>query len=238
MTPVAAAICAVLTSTAADGEPPALRSEKPRFAATARSAAAFVPPGWSLERVVQGDLNRDGRPDLAAIVKGADPHCIVHIDGIAEPLDTNPRVLIVAFGQAGGYRLQLANSAVIPRLDDRYMDDPLNPDAFVIRGDILRLGLGFWRSMGGWTIYTSTLSFRWDGRRLRLIGFDRGSLQRNSGETETISANYLTGRARITTGSMEDDVQERTRWRPLVPRTDSLETIGDGLGFEPTLKPG
>jgi hypothetical protein len=92
--------------------------------------------------------------------------------------------------------------------------------------------------MGGWTTYTSTLSFRWNGRRLRLIGFDRESLQRNSGETETISANYLTGRARITTGSMEDDVQDRTRWRQLAPRADSLETIGDGLGFEPTLKPG
>jgi hypothetical protein len=233
MPPVAAAICVALSRVAAkEGEPPSLRQSKPPLPTSATTAAGFVPPGWTLERSVQGDLNRDGKPDIAAVLKGADPNCIVHIDGISTPLDTNPRVLLVAFGQAGGYRLHLANKAVIPRLDDRYMDDPLNPEAFAIRGDVLRLGLAYWRSMGGWTTWTSTLSFRWDGERLRLIGFDKESLQRNSGQTEVVSANFLTGRARITTGSMEDDVESRTRWRRLPARVESLERIGDGLSFE------
>ncbi|WP_305172792.1 hypothetical protein [Sphingomonas aurea] len=181
---------------------------------------------------MQGDLNRDGKPDIAAVLKGADPNCIVHIEGISTPLDTNPRVLLVAFGQAGGYRLQLANAAVIPRIDDRYMDDPFAPDALTIRGDVLRLGLSYWRSMGGWTTYTSTLAFRWDGARFRLIGFDKEALQRNSGETETLSANFVTARVKIVTGSMEDDVASKTRWQRTKQVPASLETIGDGLAFE------
>ena len=230
MLAAAAAICVALAKPY-DGDAPALLAPKLSMPAFASTAAAFVPEGWRVDRELRGDLNRDGRVDLVAVLKGNDPRCVVQIDDRSEPLDTNPRMLLVAFGSEAGFRLLLANSAVIPRVEDPYMDDPLNDLA--IRGGVLRLGLSSWRSMGGWTTFSSTLSFRWDGRRMRLIGFDRETLQRNTGETETLSVNYSTGRARVVIGSMQDDVADSTRWRQVAAAGVTLETIGDGMALEP-----
>jgi hypothetical protein len=145
-------------------------------------------------------------------------------------------VLLVAFGDAAGYRLHAANKAIIPRVEDPFMDDPLVADAFAVRGDVVRLVLSNFRSAGGWSTNSNTLSFRWDGGRFRLIGFDRETLRRNSGETELLSVNYLTGQAKITTGSMEDGVKDKVRARKLPPQPpQSLETMGNGLEFEPKL---
>ncbi|MDP1027038.1 hypothetical protein Q5H91_07430 [Sphingomonas sp. KR1UV-12] len=234
MTPLVAVICVALSQPVTDyfGDSPDLRTPKPTIPSSAATATGFVPRSWTLERAITGDLNRDGRPDLVAVLKGADPICVVRIDDATQPMDTNPRVVLVAFGGPNGYHLQLVNAAVIPRIDDRYMDDPFDPDALTIRGDVLRLGLRYWRSMGGWTTFTSTLAFRWDGTRFRLIGFDKESLQRNSGETETVSANFVTGRVKTVTGSMEDDVGSKTRWQKLRQAPTNLETIGDGFSFE------
>lgn len=234
----AAAICIALAQPSAPyaGEPPRLRLPKPMIPASARSAAGFAPAGWKVEQAIKGDLNRDGRPDLAVILRGVDPDCVVKTEGVASSIDTNPRVLLVAFAGRSGFELRSANAAVIPRMDDPAMDDPLTPDAFAIRAGVLRLGLTYWRSMGGWTSFSSTLSFRWDGRRLALIGFDRETLRRNSGETETLSVNFLTWQAEIVTGSMEDDVDDIRR-KVRIPDQNPvyLDAIGDGLEYEPRL---
>lgn len=219
------------------GDPPPLREPKPALPAAATSAKGFAPPGWIVEQTAEGDLNHDGRPDLVAVLRGTDPACIVPTEGGSNPLDTNPRLLLVAFGGAAGFALQTVNAGVIPRVDDPYMDDPLAEKGVVIRGDVLRLSVAFWRSMGGWTTYNSTLSFRWDGKRFPLIGFDRETLRRNTGETETLSINFVAARARVLKGSMQDDVADSTRWQRLpTQKPESLETIGDALAYEPKLK--
>jgi hypothetical protein len=233
----AAALCLAVQPGAdplADG-PPRLMEPLPNIAERARSPDRFVPAGWRMERTITGDLDRDGRTDLVAVIRGIDPNCIVPVESAAGTLDTNPRVLLVAFGTPSGFERRSVSARVIPRMDDPYADDPFNGDTLTIRAGVLRLGLTHWRSMGGWTTFSSTLSFRWDGRQVRLIGFDRESLQRNSGVTETISVNYLTGRAKLTTGSMEDDVDETTRWQQVAGDAPTLDTIGDGLAFEPRL---
>ena len=233
-----AAICIAASGPPApyEGEPPGLIAPKPKLPASAASAAGFAPRGWKVERAITGDLNRDGRPDLAVILKGTDPKCVVPTENAGGSPDTNPRLLLVAFAGKAGFTLQLANATVIPRTDDPYMDDPLNLDDFAIRGGVLRLALNFWRSMGGWTTYSSTLSFRWDGQRFPLIGFDRETLRRNSGETETLSVNYLTGRTVIAKGSIEDDARGTSRQQRIpVQKTASLETFGNGLDYEPKL---
>jgi hypothetical protein len=233
----AVALCIALSQPYA-GDLPALRAPMPKILSMAASAAGFAPPGWTVEHAVRGDLDRDGKPDLVVVLKGVDPRCIVRTENAAGTMDTNPRLLLVAFARKPGFALAGANAKVIPRIDDPYMDDPFNADALVIRNGALRLGLTFWRSMGGWTTYTSTLSFRWDGRRFALIGYDRETLKRNSGETETISVNFVTGRAKRTTGSMEDDVADSTRWKRLpAQKAPDLASIGDGLAYEPKLAP-
>jgi hypothetical protein len=208
----------------------------PWLPAEATSAARFAPQGWQVERHLTGDLNKDGRPDLVVVLKGADPACRVTTELASEPLDTNPRLLVVAFRTARGYTRRVASAAVIPRRNDPFADDPLEIGGLSIRNGVLCLRLGHWRSLGGWGTYSNKLSLRWDGAAFRLIGFDRDHLQRNSGETETLSVNFLTGKARIATGSMQDDVEEKVLWKA-VPRqaTANLETFGDGLEYEPKL---
>lgn len=237
MLPTIAAICVAARPPTEPyaGEPPRLSRPAPVIPRHGRSPAAFAPPGWRVERAITGDLNGDGRPDLAAVVRGSDPRCIVQADTPAGTLDTNPRAVLVALGTASGYALQAVNAHIIPRMDDPYADDPLTTDAFEIRDGVLRLGLNHWRSMGGWTTFSATFTFRWDGHRMRLIGYDRESLQRNSGETETISVNYLTGRAKQVTGSMEDDVDDTTTWHRVASSSAVFDTVGNGLEFTPTL---
>lgn len=238
MVPIIAAICiaAVQPKEEYQGEIPALREAAPIFPVHAASPAGFAPLGWKVEKTVKGDLNRDGRPDLALVLKGADANCIVQPDGKPDPMDTNPRAVLVAFGTHKGFVRQVVGSRVIPRIDDPYMDDPLNLDAFTIRRNVLRLGLTYWRSMGGWTTFSSTFSFRWDGNRMRLIGFDQDTTQRNSGETEQLSVNLVTGIVKTTKGSIEDDRARTVSTRRIPQKPEALETMDDGLGYEPKRK--
>lgn len=228
------AICLAFTPSPEELSLPPITAPELRTAAS--SAADFAPSGWTVERTVDGDLDKDGQADLVIVLKGADPACLVWTDLTDEPMDTNPRLLVVAFRRGGEYKLHSANIAVIPRREDPYTDDPLEIGGLEIRGGVVRLRLGHWRSMGGWGTYSNILSFRWDGKAFPLIGFDRDHLQRNTGETEKLSVNFLTGRARTVSGSMEDGVKDKVVWKNLADRqAPTLETIGNGLEFEPKL---
>ena len=212
---------------------------EPTLPVTAPSAAGFAPAGWRVEREIRGDLNKDGRPDLVAVLKGVDPGCVIRTELSSEPMDTNPRLLLVAFGTPQAFTRQVANTAIIPRQEDPFVDDPLDNGDLSIRAGVLRLKLGHWRSAGGWGTYTNALAFRWDGSAFRLIGFDKDHLQRNSGETEKLSVNFLTRRARIATGSIADDAAEKAIWTTVTGASPPpLETFGDGLSFEPELRTG
>lgn len=234
MTPLAAAICTATAPVAADAPPDVPGVVWPTLPQTAASAEAFAPRGWRVEKAIVADLDGAGAPDLVAVLRGDDPACRIARD-TGHTLDTNPRLLLVArAASGGGYRLALANRQVIMRVDDPYMDDPLDPaTGLAVANRVITLKLTYFRSAGGWTTWGTTLRFRWDGQRFATIGADRNEVRRNSGETEDVSANYLTRRLRLDTGSIEDDVATRTRWLPLTKRASSLEAIGDALLFDP-----
>jgi len=202
------------------------------------TAEGFVPKGWSLEIQARGDLNGDGRDDLALVLRDHDPRNIIdNTDGLGPPrFDTNPRILAVAFGEGDGYRLALANHTLIPRPDNPVLDDVLSENGGVsIQRDTLRVRLHLFASAGGWTTALSTFTFRFQNDRFELIGYDRSEVQRNTGGTMAISVNYSTGRMSRTTGSIAHD-RSKTSWRRLPKRPLlTLEQIGDGLDFDPTL---
>ncbi|MGO4128938.1 hypothetical protein AB4Z01_31400 [Inquilinus sp. YAF38] len=210
----------------------------PALPRQAASAEGFVPPGWQLEAQAKGDLDGNGKADLAFVLHATDPKNVVaNPEGLGvDSLDTNPRILAVAFARAAGYELAMENHALIPRRTDPVMDDPFDSVAAsgleVARGT-LRLRLGVFASAGSWSMSTTTMTFRWQGGRFELIGYDRTETNRGSGEIEGLSINYLTRRAKRSQGTIESDA-EKTRWETL-PRGPllSLDEVGDGLAFDP-----
>ena len=56
---------------------------------------------------------------------------------------------------------------------------------------------------------------------------------RNSGETEEVSINYLTGRKVLKTGTIESDAQKTTESRIARKPLIDLTAIDDGLMFDP-----
>jgi len=210
----------------------------PALPRQAASAEGFVPPGWQLEAQAKGDLNGDGAADLALVLQATDPKNVVaNPDGLGvDKLDTNPRILAVAFARNPGYELVLENHALIPRRTDPVMDDPFDSVAAsgleVARGT-LRLRLGVFASAGSWSMSTIATTFRWQNGRFELIGYDRTETNRGSGEIEGLSINYLTRRAKRSQGTIESDA-EKSRWETL-PRAPllSLDEVGDGLEFDP-----
>lgn len=197
------------------------------------SSDAFVPRTWKLEAKATGDLNGDKLPDAALVLHMADPANIIAKDwDPAQKYDSNPRMLVVLFGRkGGGYALAAADHQLIPRLENQNQDDPFDEVAIV--GRTLRVKMHLFMDAGGWEMGGSSFTFRWQDAAFRLIGFDRDSIRRNSGETKEISINYLTGRKVVKRGDIGTDKQ--TTQAMTIPKKPliALGNIGDGLTFDP-----
>jgi hypothetical protein len=208
----------------------------PALAARATSAKGFVPAGWVLEAAVDGDLDADGRADLALVLRADDPRNVVTHDGMGtSPFDSNPRILAIAFAErGGGYRLVAENHDLIPRPVEPIHDDPFDGEIAIARG-VLRIGLHFFANAGSWETFNADFALRWQNGRFELIGYDRVSVQRNTGEMDELSVNYSTRKVKLGEGSIGDD-RLKTRWTtlPFAP-LPTLDDIGDGLAFDPGL---
>lgn len=208
----------------------------PVLPARATTAEGFLPSGWRIEEQLSGDLNGDKRDDLVLVLRQQDPRNIVEHDGFGiSPLDSNPRMLAIAFaGPAGGYTLAAQNHTLItrheaPNLSDVFED---GPGVSIVRGT-LRTTLYFFSNAGSWSTGSASFTFRWQDGAFELIGYDNSSLMRNSGHTESLSINYATRRVRYTEGSIDSD-EDSVRWETLTsPRRWTLETVGDGSAFQP-----
>lgn len=220
-------------------DPPAVRY--PVLAAEAARVQDFVPRGWVLESSATGDLDGDGRPDLAFALHMADPANVLKNEGgfCGETIDTNPRILGVALARpGGGYRLVVQNHSLVPRRDNPCADDWFASDGemggglAIARGNVV-VTLGRFMSAGGWGMGRTVFTLRWRENALRLIGFDEENTQRNSGETASLSINYLTRKVRIAHGTIESDA-EKVRWTRLPGAgLPTIDAIGDGLDYDP-----
>jgi hypothetical protein len=59
-------------------------------------------------------------------------------------------------------------------------------------------------------IGTSSFAFRWQDGALRLIGYDRDAIIKNTGTTEKVSIDYPARRMVTTTGTMAGDIADST----------------------------
>lgn len=212
----------------------------PALPATAADAPGFVPPGWALEARQSGDLNGDGRADLALALHQADPRNVIPNEGgmCGDTIDTNPRILAVALAvPSGGYALAMQNHSLVPRYDnacaeDWFASDSLDGAGITIARGTLQVGLVNFMSAGGWSMGSSRFTFRLQQGALRLIGFDYLDVRRNTGEMTRLSVNYLTRKARIARGTTDSD-KESVRWSALPARPLlTIDQVGDGMEFD------
>ena len=212
----------------------------PPIPALAARAEGFVPSGWRIVLRTDGDMNGDGRDDLAMILRDADPKNVVKNDGFGPPaFDTNPYVLVVALRRPdGGYQLTAADHTLIPRATQPNIDDYLeDATPATIRRGVLRIGLRLFANAGGADLAQVTFSFRLEQGHLRLIGYDNNDVQRMSGETLDVSVDFLTRRVKTTKGRIDRDGGKVT-WSALPPAAPlTLERIGDGMDFDPLHPP-
>lgn len=211
--------------------PPVRYPDLPRHSA---SLSGFVPRGWKLTEKAVGDLNGDRIPDAALVLWMDDPANRIHPSyDPRHRYDTNPLMLVVVFGsKSGGYGLALANRKLIPRRVNPNQDPPFN--GVGIASGVLRVKMHEFLEAGGWRLGKNSFAFRWQDGALRLIGYDRDAIIKNTGATEVISVNYPARRMVVTTGTMAGDEPDQTKTvtltnKPLL----TLDQVGDGLMFEP-----
>jgi hypothetical protein len=205
----------------------------PDFPHHAASLAAFVPKGWKITDKAIGDLNGDHFPDAALAIWMDDPRNKIHPSYDPKTrYDTNPMMLIVAFGSRGGYDLAVANHTLIPRRENPNQNPPFN--GVSIANGVLRVKMHEFLEAGGWWLGKISFAFRWQDGALRLIGYDRDGIIKNTGATDVASVNYPARRMIVKTGTMAGEAPDETKTmtighKPLL----TIDEVGDGLAFDP-----
>lgn len=214
----------------------------PRIAERAATLDAFVPPGWRLEHRERGRLDGDDLEDALLVLRMDAPTNVVDNTGFGpDRFDSNPRMLVAVVGEVdGSWRRVMANHVLVPRPEAPVMDDFLSGDAssaLTIRPNrTWSVALHSWASAGTWSTRSVGYTFRLEDDCMRLIGYDEMHMHRGSGEITTTSANYLSGRAWVQPGSIEDDTPVPKRWTRLASKARvCIDDIGDGFSFGPQL---
>jgi hypothetical protein len=163
---------------------------------TFHSKPAFAaPPGWFVKSKATGDLDGDGKADIALVFEFQKATEETRPDSSKN--SGAPRILAVYLYQpaAGAYRLLLQNNTFIPRYGEGGMD-PEPFDGVDIRGKRLFVNIEFLR---GYIRYR----FRFQQGDLFLIGADSGGA--SGGMLSSFSANFLTGLAKAEKGPIDAD---------------------------------
>ena len=194
-------------SSIAFAEAPALASPLPAnigsLPANVGSLAALVPKGWEIEVKAEGDLNRDGRPDVALLLRQVDP------EKVMGDRNANPRQLVVALGVPGrSYRLLLQNQAFIAANDNPTIDDPF--ESLQIRKVSLYVPFHYWASAGSWMMGNTQYTFRFREGALHLIGTDSNWMHRATDEETSTSTNHLTGKESLRTSEAGGEYEKTT----------------------------
>lgn len=179
-------------------------ADYPAVAETGTKATDFIPQGWKTLGEAKGDLNGDKIPDAALAVIGTDSKFITKNEGLGtETFDTNPRMLIVLFGTKDGFKLAEKSNSFIAAADSPTMEEPF--DSVEIKNGVLQVKQHIFMNAGGWGTSNYTYKLRYQNGEFALVGADITSVQRNTGEMESRSYNFLTRKVKIGKGRTDSD---------------------------------
>jgi len=206
----------------------------PAIIETGKTVAAFIPKSCTVVKRVSGDLNGDGAMDAVVIIQGTSKKFLNKNEGFGGPVfDTNPRILFILFKEKGigGFRLAAQSNTFVVAPNSPVMTEPFQDMA--IKKGVLSLQFEEFYSAGSWSMSNRTYKFRFENEEFVLIGLDKTYVQRNTGETEIRSYNFLTGKVKTDVGMIDDSVKPKVEWRNFVLQPKmTLKTIPPPLTWE------
>lgn len=195
----------------------------------------FVPKGWVPLEAMQGDVNGDGRPDLLILMQGDDNRYRYMNEGLgSNEVNANARILVVALAsESGGYTRLVQNNVFVPPHDNPLMDEPF--ERMDIDKGVIKLAFRSWASAGSWGMAHYSYAFRYQNGRITLIGYDEYYRNRASGDEHIRSANFSTGKQKLTAVDGETG-KERVSWKEFeikpLPTLDNIKVDGLSLGTQ------
>ncbi|MGI9412176.1 MAG: hypothetical protein ACR2PM_00805 [Hyphomicrobiales bacterium] len=166
----------------------------PALPSTGASLSDLVPDGWSVKSQAEGDLNKDGRNDMAAVIERGEP--AEHARGCGRedyPSSAAPRILLIAVAGDGGYRLAASDASIVLRADEGGIwGDPFQ-SLEIVRGTVVlsHYAGSAWR----WGIVQR---FRFQNGDWYLIGHTDSSHHTVSRQAVEYDYNLSTGKVMIT----------------------------------------
>lgn len=138
----------------------------------------ILPEGWTCASN-NGDMNGDGIDDMAVI--------------FYPPKKEDNPILAVYWGKKDG-KFQLWNqfADMLMGQEDEFAIPEYSVE--VTKKGVLKLRHSIFHSAGGWAFTQYTKLFRYQQGDFYLIGSEEDTIIRNSGDTEEVSINYLTGK--------------------------------------------
>ena len=189
------------------------------------SVNELVPDGWQ-HKEAQGDLNKDGLPDLVVV---ATPDYVENLktrdDGYV--YNFNQPILAIYFGTAQG-QLQLWRQYddVIPADESENCSHEVNVE--ITGQGALRIAISLFCSAGSYGTSVDTYTYRYQNSDFFLIGMDNEEMRRNTGENTVVSENYLTWKRQVKTSNVFDEHIPSTEKWSRIPKKP-LEKLGTGL---------
>ncbi|MFB2538127.1 hypothetical protein [Acinetobacter sp. c3-l95] len=174
-------------------------------AAVPSDATTLVPSGWKVISHAIGDLNQDGLADIALIIQEDNiDKVLIDIATGEDVVNINPRRVIVALQQnvrePKRYRVVVDNARfILPKSDqDRpCLLDPLaetENNGLKIEKGVLKTSIQFMYSCGSQYMTQYGFTFRWQQRRMALIGLEFYQFHRITSHQKSVSINYSTQR--------------------------------------------
>lgn len=149
----------------------------------------------------RGDLNKDGISDMVVVTT-----------------DSTRTVLSIYFGTTEGQQqLWKTYDNVIPIAEDE--NTSIDTSLEITAKGVLLISWQIFASMGGWESDRNSYYYRYQNGDFYLIGYESRSLQRNTGDMETISENYLTWKRQVVKeNAMDDSAPKKEKWTRLAKR--------------------
>lgn len=187
----------------------------PKIISNSKTCEGFIPKGWFLISKKSGDLNSDNKDDLIFVIQKNDNNSFVINHGFGnDTLNNNPRVLIIAFKDtlSDSFKLMCQNNTFILRHNEPTIEEPfIGLD--IVKGKIT-IEFNIFYNVGSWSVTNSVYQFRFQNNKFTLIGVDKHSFMRNSGDSETNSVNFLTKKMSTTIGNeFNESIIPKTTWK-------------------------